>query len=153
MKMRDAEVHVRRFATKASGFKGDKFAKWWTKDSKYGMRYQCSDCGKITLGYSTGDDSTMHHTTCPRRSGVSEPDPVLTPAPRPAPVPASTASGSITCEPRRGFNECGVCFVADSTVQMLAFHWQNANVGSSISVPLCIGCRRKTVQVLRKVDR
>ena len=70
------------------------------------------------------------------------------------PPPAPTAaSGSVTCGPRRGFSECGVCFVADSTVQMLAFHWQSADVGSSISVPLCVGCRRKTMQVLREADR
>jgi hypothetical protein len=75
---------------------------------------------------------------------VNKPDPVF--------APASTASGSITCELRHGFNECGVCFVANNTVQTLTFRWQNANVGSSISVPLCTGCRRRTARVLQEMD-
>jgi hypothetical protein len=51
--------------TKASGFRGARDAKWWTKDSKYGVKYQCASCGKITLG--SGNDSGMHWPTCVRR--------------------------------------------------------------------------------------
>jgi hypothetical protein len=51
--------------TKGSGFRGTKTDKWWTKDSKYGVKYQCSSCGKITLGQD--NDAYMHWPTCDRR--------------------------------------------------------------------------------------
>jgi hypothetical protein len=62
-------------ATKASGFRGARGAKWWTKDSKYGVKYQCSSCGKITLG--TGNDSDMHWSACGRRK-TAEADAITT---------------------------------------------------------------------------
>jgi len=58
-------------ATKTSGFRGSKTDKWWTKNSKYGVKYQCSSCGKITLGmYGTGNDAIMHLSTCSRRKAT-----------------------------------------------------------------------------------
>jgi hypothetical protein len=54
-------------ATKASGFRGAKTDKWWTKDSAHGVRYQCSACGRITLGmYGRGSGPEMHKSNCPR---------------------------------------------------------------------------------------
>lgn len=55
-------------ATKTHGFRGKKGDRWWTKNSTYGVRYQCSACGKITLGMHGTDDPRMHWPTCPRRS-------------------------------------------------------------------------------------
>ena len=54
-------------ATKASGFRGSKNDKWWTKDSKFGIKYQCSACGKITLGMHGSGDARMHWSTCNRQ--------------------------------------------------------------------------------------
>lgn len=55
---------------KASGFKGRKDDKWWTKNSAYGVRYQCSSCERITLGmYGNGSEPRMHYSTCPRIAG------------------------------------------------------------------------------------
>lgn len=54
-------------ATRGSGFRGPKDARFWTKDSKYGVKYQCTSCGRVTLGiYGTGDGPEMHRTGCAR---------------------------------------------------------------------------------------
>lgn len=50
---------------KASGFK-DKGGNFWVNETgKYGCRYQCKTCGKITLGYiNSGKDFSMHYSAC-----------------------------------------------------------------------------------------
>lgn len=51
--------------TKPSGWKGAKEDAYWTKDSKYGVRYKCSACGREVLGSGSAD--RMHWTDCPVR--------------------------------------------------------------------------------------
>jgi len=54
-----AAVVLRPSGWKASG-------KWWTKPSKYGLRYMCSECGKQALGLSVPDDRRHHWSWCSR---------------------------------------------------------------------------------------
>lgn len=50
---------------KKSGFKEFSRNFWVNERSKYGCRYQCKHCGKVTLGmYDDGTDDRMHHSTC-----------------------------------------------------------------------------------------
>lgn len=50
---------------KPNGWKGTKTDSWWTKESKYGMKYMCPKCGKKTLGIVWGDASrVMHFKEC-----------------------------------------------------------------------------------------
>lgn len=58
-------------ATRAGGFRGAKDDKWWTKNSKYGVKYQCSSCGKITLGWRESNDAGMRWASCRRLSDAS----------------------------------------------------------------------------------
>lgn len=53
-------------ATKASGFVGPKDEKLWTKNSKHGVRYQCTSCGKVVLGMYGASDRMQHYSTCER---------------------------------------------------------------------------------------
>ncbi len=56
-------------ASKPSGWKGKKDDRYWHKDSKYGVRSKCSDCGKNCLGWASDGDSRFHYGDCPRIQG------------------------------------------------------------------------------------
>ncbi len=56
-------------ATKPSGWKGKKGDRYWHKDSAYGVRSICSDCGKETLGWANDFDQKYHWSTCLRVAG------------------------------------------------------------------------------------
>lgn len=61
-------------ATKPNGWKGKKTDQWWTKDSAYGVRYMCPECGRKSLGIVWGDAAArmMHWSDCPRRKQSEE---------------------------------------------------------------------------------
>ena len=59
-----------------------------------------------------------------------------------------TTIPSITCDLRRDFTTCGVCFVEDGTIKMLAFRSRVANTSDGLSVALCHKCRHETLSVL-----
>jgi hypothetical protein len=135
-----------RTAVKASGFRGANTDRWWTKDSKYGVRYQCSSCGKIILGlYDNGQDSRHHYSGCVRLA-VAETREETRPTPtRP----------EIALEDRRSRGEvsCNTCGLQDDTVRSLFFRWRDSgaagqSMGGGIGVTLCAGCRARTVSVL-----
>lgn len=46
---------------KPSGWKGGREAAWWTKSTKYGLRYKCPWCMKDNLGIG----GNMHRDGCP----------------------------------------------------------------------------------------
>lgn len=48
--------------SRPSGWKGHKGDRYWTKDSKYGVRYRCQTCGKNSLGISNAE--RMHMKDC-----------------------------------------------------------------------------------------
>jgi hypothetical protein len=59
--------------TKPNGWKGKKTDIWWTKDSAYGVRYKCPECGKESLGIVWGQaEKTMHWRECSRRIKIEE---------------------------------------------------------------------------------
>jgi hypothetical protein len=49
-----------------SGWKGNPGDKFWTKDSKFGVKYKCQECGKECLGTYCKDDFHHHKKDCPR---------------------------------------------------------------------------------------
>jgi hypothetical protein len=51
--------------TKPPGWKGIREDPYWTKDTKYGVRYKCSACGREALGIRYGIMSHNHYKTCP----------------------------------------------------------------------------------------
>jgi hypothetical protein len=61
---------------KPSGWKGKRTDRFWTKDSVYGVRYMCSDCGRDALGSIGGlsmHAMNHHHwSTCPRWADVAK---------------------------------------------------------------------------------
>jgi len=75
---------VTKTVYKASGFKDYSSTYWINEKGKYGCRYQCKACGKITLGLSNAEN--MHFTTCPKH-----PANVTLPAAAPAATPAVDA--------------------------------------------------------------
>ncbi len=51
---------------RSSGFTDKYGGPFWVNErGKYGVRYQCKACGKITLGTSGWKDPGMHYTACP----------------------------------------------------------------------------------------
>lgn len=55
--------------TKPSGWKGRKGDNYWHKDTTYGVKSMCSDCGKESSGYGSDDDRFSHTNACPRIQG------------------------------------------------------------------------------------
>ena len=51
-----------------SGWKatGAMYAGFWTKPSKYGLRYMCPECGKKALGTTFRNDAHHHWPKCSR---------------------------------------------------------------------------------------
>lgn len=39
--------------------------RWYTQDSRYGVKYMCVYCGKRTLGFYSGASPRMHRPDCP----------------------------------------------------------------------------------------
>jgi hypothetical protein len=55
---------LERLVRRPSGWKVN--GRWWTRDSKHGVRYMCPECGKQALGTTFQDDRHHHWPSCPR---------------------------------------------------------------------------------------
>lgn len=56
-------------ASKPRGWTGNKESRYWTKDTRYGVRNKCTDCGRETHGWARDDDRRCHWDDCPRLAG------------------------------------------------------------------------------------
>ena len=48
--------------------------RFYTKDSKYGLKYKCTECGREALGFTHGTDERHHWDKCARLA-KKEPQP------------------------------------------------------------------------------
>lgn len=55
---------------KASGFKNYNDVFWFNETKTYGVRYQCKECGKITVGMADADE--MHKKDCEHAPPIPE---------------------------------------------------------------------------------
>lgn len=116
--------------TKPSGWKGKKDDDFWTKDSKYGVRYMCSTCGRQVLGRSL---HRMHYGWCEKKPSEEAPTgldhgPVGGPEPvEPPPTQGQSAVvGRKTIVPSDSFEleiPRGACFLHLGVVQGIPVMW------------------------------
>ena len=60
-------------ATRRAGFTGSmKNDPYLRKSTIYGVKYQCTACGKIALGANFRDDGHHHFKSCPRLAKLNE---------------------------------------------------------------------------------
>lgn len=61
--MSDKEINPKyeKRNPKPSGWKGGRGAPWWTKSTKFGLKYKCPYCMKESLGIGPN----MHRDGCP----------------------------------------------------------------------------------------